>query len=179
VEEPSTAPPPQPPVLDVDDPALYPRDVTWRHVSPKLLILRRLAVAGWLVPLAIASLLVYGFSDRRWLWYAVPLGGLALLAWWLRLVSRAVRSWGYAERGDDLLIRRGVLVRRLTVVPYGRMQFVDVKAGPLERALGLATVQLHTAAAATDAYIPGLPPEEAARLRDVLTALGEARAAGL
>jgi membrane protein YdbS with pleckstrin-like domain len=59
------------------------------------------------------------------------------------------------------------------------MQYVDVKAGPLERALGIATVQLHTAAAASDAAIPGLPTEEAARLRDRLAALGEARAAGL
>jgi membrane protein YdbS with pleckstrin-like domain len=59
------------------------------------------------------------------------------------------------------------------------MQFVDVTAGPLERALGLATVQLHTAAAASDARIPGLVPDEATRLRDRLTALGHARAEGL
>jgi membrane protein YdbS with pleckstrin-like domain len=54
-----------------------------------------------------------------------------------------------------------------------------VTAGPLERAFALATVQLHTAAAASDARIPGLPPDEAARLRDRLTALGEDRAEGL
>jgi len=180
VDEPRTAPPPDPPADAVpDDPALWPADVTWRRVSPKLLILRRIAVSGWLIPVAVATVVVVNLSDERWLWIAVPLAGLALLGWWLRLVSRAVRSWGYAERADDLLIRRGVLIRRLTVVPYGRMQFVDVKAGPVERALGLATVQLHTAAAATDAYIPGLPTNEAARLRDLLTALGEARAAGL
>jgi hypothetical protein len=59
------------------------------------------------------------------------------------------------------------------------MQFVDVQAGPLERRYGLATVQLHTASPATDARIPGLPHAEAARLRDRLAALGEARAAGL
>jgi membrane protein YdbS with pleckstrin-like domain len=59
------------------------------------------------------------------------------------------------------------------------MQFVDVSAGPIDRVFGLATVQLHTAAAATDAKIPGLATEEAQRLRDRLAALGEARAAGL
>jgi membrane protein YdbS with pleckstrin-like domain len=59
------------------------------------------------------------------------------------------------------------------------MQFVDVTAGPVERMFGLATVQLHTAAAASDAKIPGLPPQEATRLRDRLAALGEARAEGL
>jgi hypothetical protein len=43
----------------------------------------------------------------------------------------------------------------------------------------LATVQLHTAASASDAKIPGLETEEANRLRDRLAELGEARAAGL
>jgi hypothetical protein len=97
----------------------------------------------------------------------------------LAFVPRSLRSWGYAERPDDLLVRHGLLYRRLSIVPYGRMQFVDVTAGPLERLLGLATVQLHTAAAATDARIPGLTAAEAARLRDRLAALGEARAEGL
>ena len=59
------------------------------------------------------------------------------------------------------------------------MQYVDVTSGPLDRRLGLATVTLHTAAAATDASIPGLLAEEATRLRDRLAALGEARQAGL
>jgi membrane protein YdbS with pleckstrin-like domain len=100
----------------------------------------------------------------------------AALDW---ILGRRVRAWGYAERDDDLIVRRGVMFRRVSVVPYGRMQFVDVTAGPLERAFGLATVQLHTAAAATDARIPGLVAEEAARLRDQLSALGESRSAGL
>ena len=112
---------------------------------------------------ALAGLLVGGA--------AVGVAGLSL--------RRRVLSWGYAERVDDLVVSRGVLVRRTTVVPYGRMQFLDVTAGPFERAFGLATVQLHTAAAASDARIPGLPAAEAARLRDRLAQLGEARAQGL
>jgi membrane protein YdbS with pleckstrin-like domain len=71
------------------------------------------------------------------------------------------------------------MFRRTSVVPYGRMQFVDVTAGPIERVFGLATVKLHTAAAATDARIPGLEQQEAARLRDRLSSLGEAKAQGL
>jgi membrane protein YdbS with pleckstrin-like domain len=59
------------------------------------------------------------------------------------------------------------------------MQFVEVTAGPFERVFRLATVQLHTAAAASDARIPGLERDEAARLRDRLAILGEARASGL
>lgn len=102
---------------------------------------------------------------------------LAASGWWL--VGRNARRWGYSERDDDLWITRGALFRKLVVVPYGRMQFVDVQAGPLDRAYGIARIQLHTASPGTSAQVPGLPAEEAARLRDRLTSLGEAQAAGL
>jgi membrane protein YdbS with pleckstrin-like domain len=106
---------------------------------------------------------------------AIALGSGA--AWWF--VRNRFRAWGYLERDEDLEVRRGVMVQRLSVVPYGRMQFVEITAGPVERIFGLATIKLHTAAAASDARIPGLHPDEAARLRDRLAALGEAKAAGL
>ena len=107
---------------------------------------------------------------------AVVAAGAALALWFAR---NRFRSWAYQERDEDLIVERGVLIRRLSVVPYGRMQFVDVTAGPVDRIFRLATVRLHTAAAASDARIPGLEQDEAARLRDRLAALGEAKAAGL
>jgi len=103
--------------------------------------------------------------------------GLGVVVAWF--VERRVRAWGYLERAEDLLVRRGLFVRRLSVVPYGRMQFVDVTAGPVERSFKLATVRMHTAAAASDARIPGLSRPEAERLRDQLASLGEAQASGL
>ena len=113
-------------------------------------------------------------------WYAVAVPGVLVLgvvfAWFQ---WRRFPAWGYAEREDDLLVRRGVMFSRLSVIPYGRMQYIDVTAGPLERAFGLATVKMHTAAAASDARIPGLERAEAERLRDRLAQLGEAQAAGL
>ena len=56
---------------------------------------------------------------------------------------------------------------------------VSVTAGPIDRLLGVTTVQLHTAAATTDATIPGLEPAIAAALRDRLARQGEMRGAGL
>ncbi|MEU7180000.1 hypothetical protein EYS09_26560 [Streptomyces kasugaensis] len=150
----------------------------WRGVPRELLRMRRLILALTLVPIAVAGGAVAG-----WLvgppFAAVALLPLLLLLWIRHILARNWRSWKYAERDDDLLISRGVLWRRLTVVPYGRMQLVEVTSGPLERRYGLAGVQLHTAAATSDARIPGLAPDEAARLRDRLTELGEARSAGL
>ncbi|SEG27998.1 hypothetical protein SAMN04489712_104204 [Thermomonospora echinospora] len=123
------------------------------------------------------------------LWVSQGGGTLGVVLWLVLVVAccglgwivaeLAYRSLGYAERPDDLVVTSGVFVRRLVVVPYGRMQFVDVTAGLLERWMGVATVRLHTAAAATDARIPGLPADEAARLRDRLAQKGEARNVGL
>jgi uncharacterized protein len=156
----------------------WPDTVHWRPVSRSLitvsLISRLIGVVVLLAALSAGWLLVH---HRAWI--AAMAAVLAYAAWRAVITVRAVRAWGYAERDNDLLVRHGLLVRRLSIVPYARMQYVDVTAGPLERAFHLATVQLHTAAAASDARIPGLPPDEAARLRDRLTALGEDRAEGL
>jgi len=150
----------------------------WVRVSPKLATLRRwISVVSGLI--MVAGVTVLAWFVATWLAVLVAVVGLAMVAWGWVVVGRSVRSWGYAERADDLLVTSGVLNRQLVVVPYGRMQFVDVTAGPLDRRFGLATVQLHTAAAATDAQIPGLVPAEAARLRDRLAARGEAGAAGV
>lgn len=151
----------------------------FRVPSPRLWVARQVQLA------AVAAVLAVVLGGGCWAAYS-PAAGLRALgvvlisaaaAWWS--LRRRVRAWGYAERSQDLLVRRGVMVRRLSVVPYGRMQFIDVTAGPVDRWFGLATVQLHTAAAATDARIPGLSVPEANRLRDRLAALGEARSAGL
>jgi uncharacterized protein len=150
----------------------------WHRPSPRLLTLRRVEVAVVTVPVAVAVAVVLAF-DAAWaavVGAAVVLALGALAEW---VARRRVRAWAYAEREDDLLVRRGLLFLRLSVVPYGRMQFIDVTAGPFERSFGLATVRMHTAAAASDARIPGLSYAEAARLRDRLAELGEAQAAGL
>jgi membrane protein YdbS with pleckstrin-like domain len=159
--------------------AFAPPGTPWTPVSPRLATLRRslLAVLVGVAALGLAAIGVVG----SWWWLAALalVAGAVAVAWGWRLVGRNVASWGYAERDEDLLVRHGVFYRQLVVVPYGRMQFVDVTAGPLDRRFGLASVQLHTASAATDARIPGLVPDEAARLRDRLASQGEARAAGL
>jgi membrane protein YdbS with pleckstrin-like domain len=138
-------------------------------------LIARLSVTA----VAIAGLIVGYVLVNHWAWLAGIGLVVVLTVWRIWVTVRAVHAWGYAERDNDLVVRHGLLIRRLSIVPYARMQYVDVTAGPLERAFGLATVQLHTAAAASDARVPGLPPEEAARLRDRLTALGEDRAEGL
>lgn len=151
---------------------------TLRPVSTRFWAARQVLLALYAVPLVgggVAGALLLRVSIA----WVIPVSVLIVVAAaWLVEFGR-YRSWGYAERGDDLIVNRGLLFRRLSVVPYGRMQFIDVTAGPIDRFFDLATVQLHTAAAATDARIPGLRRADANALRDRLTALGEARATGL
>jgi uncharacterized protein len=161
------------------DPVFDPLGSDWTSVSPVLATMRRIILAGAAGVLAVAGSLAGGLLVGWWVPAAVVVAVLVAVGWAWWVIGRNRAAWGYTERHDDLLVRRGVMFRQLVVVPYGRMQFVDVKRGPVERFFGLATVQLHTAAAATDARIPGLLPEEAARLRDRLAARGESRAAGV
>jgi uncharacterized protein len=162
----------------VDD-LFAPSDVSWTPVSPKLAAVRRLNAAVLAGVVAIAALLVLGLT-LSWGYGVLAVVVVAAgLVWAWILIGRNQRSWKYAERDDELLVSHGIMFRELVVVPYGRMQFVDVTAGPIERSYGIATVELHTATPATDAKIPGLHPDEAGRLRDRLSALGQAQAWGL
>jgi membrane protein YdbS with pleckstrin-like domain len=164
--------------LTVDE-AFAPPGEAWIKVSPKLSTARHLVLVVVLVPLTLIAAGVLAFFDLPG-WGAVCLvAGLAVFIWLWWLIGRRVRSFGYVERKDDLLVTSGILFRRLVIVPYGRMQLVDLVAGPIDRAMGLSTVQLHTAAATSDAKIPGLPPDVAAGLRDRLAAHGEGRSAGI
>jgi membrane protein YdbS with pleckstrin-like domain len=153
--------------------------VSWNAPSPRLRVLRHSEVGVTTLVALVAGAavaLAVGASGAAVITVAVVLvlGAIADI-----VAARRVRAWGYAERAEDLLVKRGVMFRRMSVIPYGRMQYIEVTAGPFERAFGLATVQMHTAAAASDARIPGLAAVEAARLRDQLTALGESHAMGL
>jgi uncharacterized protein len=161
---------------DVDP--FAPDDVTWHPVSDRLATARRLIVCAACGVVVLGVAVLAALVGPTWLWaLLIAPVGVAAWAWWV--IGRQVRAMGYAERADDLLVRRGVMFRSIVVVPYGRMQFVDVQAGPLARKLGYSSVQLHTASPGTDASIDGLVPDEAARLRDRLARRGEARLAGL
>jgi len=153
----------------------------WQPVSQKRLTwARRLVLTIAVLPF-VALLIAFVFLTDPPLPVVIALAAVivVLYVWAWILIGRRVRSFAYTERANDLLVTRGILFRRLVVVPYGRMQLVDVKAGPIDRWFGIASVQLHTAAATTDAQIPGLEPADAAVLRDRLAAIGEQRSAGL
>ncbi|MGD0394006.1 MAG: PH domain-containing protein [Acidimicrobiales bacterium] len=162
----------------MDGPFAAPPDAPWNRVSPRLARMRRteLLVAGTPVVAGVAAACALASTVAG---IAVGVVGVVLMVLGWISIGRNLRSWGYVERTDDLVVTHGAMFKRLTVVPYGRMQLVDVEAGPIERSFGLVSVKLHTAAATTDAKVCGLTPVIAGQLRDRLTQLGEAHASGL
>jgi len=80
-------------------------------------------------------------------------------------------SWrrnGFALRPDAVLLRRGAIWRELVVVPVARMQSVSLHQGPLDRALRLAEVNVHTVAGPINARLGALDAADASGFfRDV------------
>ena len=133
-------------------------------------------------------------STARWLWRAQGLGATvaALIAasvlseqvggavWMLLPFVVAVVAiglvpelrwarWRYEVRDEEIDLRHGTVRITRTLVPMLRVQHVDTTQGPLDQALGLATVVVHTAAGTTT--IPALTEGDAGRLRDRIATL--------
>ncbi|WP_308797217.1 PH domain-containing protein [Agromyces silvae] len=153
-------------------------DRDWRRVSPKYIVVEIVGSIIGAGVLIAGMLIAYFLGNQQWaLWVAIAVGVIALIT--IAFEPRRVRSIAYRLREDDLVFRRGIMFQRQVAVPYGRMQLVDITRGPVARAMGLADLKFVTAAAATAVTVPGLPAEEADRLRDELVALAETRRAGL
>lgn len=149
----------------------------WQPVSPRLITTRTITLLAWLVPMLIAAVGA-ALLVSEWLWIAAA-ALLLLIVWGLWLIRRQVSAMSYLELSEDLVIRKGRLFRQVSSIPYGRLQYVDLQSGPLERKYGMATLQIFTASPSTSATLPGLPVEIAEQMRGRLMRRGEAQRAGL
>jgi uncharacterized protein len=89
----------------------------------------------------------------------------------IRAPMRRYMARGYVMGEDRLRVVRGLWFRSDTVVPFGRVQHIDVHQGPLERAYGLATLTLHTAGSHNASVsLPGLADADARAMRETIRA---------
>ena len=103
---------------------------------------------SFLVPM----LLVYGFVV-----FTVP--------------ARKYRHWGYDMGTDRLRVVRGYMFYSDTIVPFGRIQHIDVDQGPIDRRYGLATLTVHTAGNHNSTVVlPGLAHPDALAMRETIRA---------
>ncbi len=134
-------------------------------------VIRLQTLFAW-APLFVAALVLAAFFDQ-FPWRGAALGALAGVAAFtiLFLPSRRFQRWGYQLTAEQLRVVRGYWFHVDTIVPFVRVQHIDVSRGPLERAFGVATLTVHTAGTHNSVVdLPGLVPEEAAAMRDAIRA---------
>jgi membrane protein YdbS with pleckstrin-like domain len=113
----------------------------------------------------VAALIVWRSGDL--FWSVLVVGGIIVV-----IVAVAVgaileaRRLAYQLRDHDLSLRSGVIRHRVETIPYSRVQHVSVGRGVIERALGLATLELSSAG--PDIAVPGLSVEDAERIKQVV-----------
>ena len=73
--------------------------------------------------------------------YAIP--AVLLVAGWFAVAR--YRGLGYAERGGYLLVRAGVLTRRIWIVPCSKIQGLTISRSPSQRRFGIANLAIATA----------------------------------
>ena len=144
---------------------LDPVDPTYAHVL-------RVATALNLLPLAM------GVSVADWLLMpriGAPYGLLTVAAWLFAIVAivllpaRRVTRWGYSMGDGQLRVARGWLLRTDTIVPFVRVQHIDVGQGPVERWFGLSHLIVHTSGTHNSMVtLPGLPADLAATMRETI-----------
>lgn len=140
-----------------DEPTEHPLETSLRTewivlglvvALPLDVLLVVLAVSGGTVAALVALVL------------AVLLAGGTVLG-----ASAVWKRWRYVLWDDAIEVRHGVIRHVATFVPFHRIQQIDVERGPLDRAFGIATLVVRTAAATTDAKVPGLDPRLVEDLR--------------
>ncbi|MBV7294889.1 PH domain-containing protein [Corynebacterium sp. TAE3-ERU12] len=145
--------------------------------APAYIKARMLSELPWPAGATIIFAVLAVFTSA-WLWIGAAVSLVGLI-WLAVLIPMQVRNLGWLETDDDLLVARGKLWRRFTVIPYGRIQFVDVSAGPIMRWLNLKKVEIHTASATSDSTVRGLDADTADGLRDRLADKARERMSGL
>lgn len=126
------------------------------------------------IPFLIGALFLEAVSRKEGL---LPVGVIAgpvlliALALIIRVPARRYNARGYQISADRLRVVRGLLSRSDTVVPFGRVQHIDVQQGPLERFFGIATLTLHTAGNHNASVaLPGLGEPLAREMREEIRA---------
>jgi uncharacterized protein len=165
---PALAPAPAPAAALADD------DSELTRLHPNYTHALRVQTVLTAIPFLIGALVLEAISrDQALLPPGVIAGPVLLIAVLLviRVPTRRYNARGYQISADRLRVVRGLLWRSDTVVPFGRVQHIDVDQGPLERFFGIATLTLHTAGNHNASVsLPGLGEELAREMREDIRA---------
>lgn len=87
----------------------------------------------------------------------------------LLIIRKAYSTRGFAIRQHDVSYRRGVIISKLSTIPFCKIQEVTIKQGIIARMFKLYTLQIDNGSQGAEAMsIPGLMHEEAEKLREYI-----------
>ncbi len=141
---------------------------TLTPLHPDYIKAARISWALFLVPLLAAAIVMEAVRIAPMGVFLIPtlLLGLFLI---IRLPARSYQLRGYDMGEDRLRVVRGYMFHTDTIVPFGRIQHIDVGQGPIERIYDLATLHLHTAGNhGSTVDLTGLNHSDALAMRDTI-----------
>lgn len=151
--------------LSALDSGLHPIEPAYRHViriMTALVLLPVLVGAGVLEMVREENL---GTQPGAVMVPVIALAAMTIMF----LPQRKWRRWGYSSAEEQLRVARGWLFRNDTIVPFKRIQHIDVAQGPIERLFGLASLTVHTAGTHNSIVtLPGLTRDHAEAMRDAM-----------
>lgn len=158
--------------LQSDDAAPLP---VLQPVDPRYLSVMRIGALMFYAPLAIGLIAADLFLIPRILpeirGLISVLGILLALFAVLVLPKRSFARLAYAVTEEELRVVRGWLFHTDTIVPFVRIQHIDIGQGPVERSHGLSHLEVHTAGSANaSVVVPGLSTPDAEAYRDAIRA---------
>lgn len=159
-------------VADQAGPAATPQqdDEALTPLHPDHVKVLRIQAALIAVPFLIGATVLESAGLLRTGTFVLPVLLVAALAI-LRVPLRRYHAKGYVMGEDRLRVVRGLLFRSDSVVPFGRIQHIDLDQGPLERLYGLSTLTVHTAGTHNASVrLPGLLNEDAVAMRETIRA---------
>jgi len=153
-----------------DGVATAPQDADWHHLPARGAKLAALGSAiGFAIPIAVAMVALTLVTRVGSPWLLAPLGALigAAFGAWIGVKRHRRTLWKLDE--DGFALQRGRWWQTESRVPISRVQHLDLKRGPIERGLRLATLVIHTAGTRMAAVtVAGMDGTDAERLRDRL-----------
>lgn len=138
------------------------------YVNQNYKRLLRLQLGFFIIPFVIAvGILIWFQADIPKLAWLIPSLVLSVvILFWLTEIELGFKERTYGMREHDIYFSKGFFVHKETVLPFNRIQHVEVKQGIMLRWFKLYSVKLYTAGASSgDLSIYGLKQETASKIK--------------
>ena len=138
----------------------------------KLMLVRRTVFSIILA----AAVFVFYFTNKEkeipdFVFLTSMIAVFLFLVFYISLTKTIFNRKKYLVHETYLSYKKGLLVRQMTMIPFSRIQHIEIDEGPIERYFNLSTLSIYTAGdSGKDLKISGLKKEKAQEIKELITA---------